>query len=123
MQWLIDTNIFIDYSRNHAAAVQWLESHYADCAVSTLSVAEYEQGIRHEHERLMFERFCDAVPVLPVTRSIAVRGGAWALQYRKSHGSGLFDCLIAATALEHGLQMSTLNVKHFPMCKGLRPPY
>ena len=31
--------------------------------------------------------------------------------------------VIAATALEHGLDLATLNVRHFPMFDGLAPPY
>ena len=30
---------------------------------------------------------------------------------------------IAATALDLGLDLATLNVKHFPMFRGLRPPF
>jgi len=31
--------------------------------------------------------------------------------------------VIAATALEHGLALATLNVRHFPMFEALEPPY
>jgi predicted nucleic acid-binding protein len=33
------------------------------------------------------------------------------------------DYLIAATAAEAGATLATLNVKHFPMVEGLRPPW
>ena len=33
------------------------------------------------------------------------------------------DLVIAASALELGLDLATLNVRHFPMFEGLRPPY
>ena len=39
------------------------------------------------------------------------------------HEVGLADAVIAATAESLGAELKTLNVKHFPMLKGLKPPY
>ena len=45
-------------------------------------------------------------------------------QFRRSHaGIGPGDYLIAATADVQGFELATLNVKRFPMFKGLRPPF
>jgi predicted nucleic acid-binding protein len=45
-------------------------------------------------------------------------------QFRRSHpGIDLADYLIAATAEEEGATLVTLDVKHFPMVKGLRTPW
>jgi hypothetical protein len=45
-------------------------------------------------------------------------------EYRQSHsGIGLGDYLIAATALTGGLELATLNVRHFPMFPGLTRPF
>jgi hypothetical protein len=33
------------------------------------------------------------------------------------------DALIAATATAGNAELKTLNVKHYPMFKGLKPPY
>jgi predicted nucleic acid-binding protein len=44
--------------------------------------------------------------------------------YRQSHGGvGIADYLIGATAELHGAELATLNVRHFPMFPGLRPPF
>jgi hypothetical protein len=43
--------------------------------------------------------------------------------FGKSHGVGLADAILAATAQAEGAELATLNVKHYPMIKGLRPPY
>jgi predicted nucleic acid-binding protein len=45
-------------------------------------------------------------------------------EYRRSHqGIGLGDCLIAATADVEGLDLATLNARHFPMVKDLEAPF
>ncbi|MBN9607768.1 MAG: hypothetical protein BGO26_09890 [Actinobacteria bacterium 69-20] len=45
-------------------------------------------------------------------------------RYRRSHsGIGLGDYLIAATADTEGVELATLNVKHFPMFEGLQAPF
>jgi predicted nucleic acid-binding protein len=45
-------------------------------------------------------------------------------RHRRSHAAiGVADYLIAATADTEGLELATLNVKHFPMFPGLRAPF
>ncbi|MGH3295037.1 MAG: hypothetical protein ACRDP7_24885 [Trebonia sp.] len=45
-------------------------------------------------------------------------------EYRRSHsGIGLGDYLIAATALTEGLELATLNIRHFPMLPDLARPF
>jgi predicted nucleic acid-binding protein len=59
-----------------------------------------------------------------VTDAVARRAGRQLRQFRRSHpGIDLADYLIAATAEEEGASLVTLNVKHFPMFSGLRPPW
>ena len=61
---------------------------------------------------------------LPVTDVIAHRAGELHRQYRRSHAAiGLVDYVIAATAQVHGLELATLNTKHFPMFDDLKPPF
>jgi predicted nucleic acid-binding protein len=45
-------------------------------------------------------------------------------EHRRSHqGIGLGDYLMAATADVEGLDLATLNVRHFPMIKDLQAPF
>ncbi|EKD91792.1 MAG: hypothetical protein ACD_29C00373G0001, partial [uncultured bacterium] len=37
------------------------------------------------------------------------------------HGTGLADAIIAATALHNELELVTLNTRHFPMLKTVKP--
>jgi predicted nucleic acid-binding protein len=42
---------------------------------------------------------------------------------RRHQGLATADLIIAATAAEAGLELATMNVRHFPMIAGLKPPY
>jgi hypothetical protein len=44
-------------------------------------------------------------------------------RFRRSHALETPDALIAATATHHQLQLTTLNLKHFPMFPELKRPY
>ena len=61
--------------------------------------------------------------VVPVSVEIAKAGGLWRREYGKSHGTGLADAIIASTAEVEQAELKTLNIKHFPMVRGLRPAY
>jgi predicted nucleic acid-binding protein len=51
------------------------------------------------------------------------RAGALGRRYRQSHGLAVADLVIAATAIELDAQLATANTRHFPMFRGLTPPY
>ncbi len=123
MRWLLDTNILIDHLRDRPDAVALMNARIADSAVSSLTIAELYHGVREGRERAALSALQAIVAIFPVTDEIAQQGGLYARQYRSSHGSGLIDCLIAATAHHHGLQLVTLNARHFPMLPDLEVPY
>jgi predicted nucleic acid-binding protein len=53
---------------------------------------------------------------LPVDRAVAERAGTVAREF----GLRLPDAIIAASALENGLSLTTRNRKHFEKVRGLR---
>ena len=61
--------------------------------------------------------------MVPVTQAIAQSGGLLKRDFGKSHGVGLADAIVAATAQAENAELKTLNTKHYPMAKGLRPAY
>jgi predicted nucleic acid-binding protein len=122
MLWLIDTNILIDRLRGRAEVLQLVDERLGDLATSSLVIAELYQGVR-DHEREALDELRDSLMVLDATTEIAEQGGLHARQFRSSHGAGLIDCLIAATATHYDLQLVTLNAKHFPMLTNVEVPY
>jgi len=61
--------------------------------------------------------------IVPVSPELARQGGLFKNEYAKSHGVGLADAIIAASAKAEHAELKTLNTKHYPMFKNFRPPY
>ena len=56
--------------------------------------------------------------------TIAERAGALGRRYLTSHpGIDVADLILAALTQQLEAELKTTNVKHFPMFKGLKPPY
>src|SRR6185503_3107534 len=98
MRLLIDTDVLIDYLRDQAEAVLYLESLTDTLLVSVMTVAELYAGVRDGAERTALDSFIQAFEVIPINESIAIQGGLFRRDYRKSHNAGLADAIIAATA-------------------------
>lgn len=120
---LFDSNILIDYLRDDPEAVNSVESSLSQLSVSAIVEAELYAGVHDEDERRRLEIMLGEFQVFSVTRPIAVLGGLFKRDYQPSHGTGLADALIAATAEVHEVRLVTLNEKHFPMLDDLIVPY
>jgi predicted nucleic acid-binding protein len=121
-----DTDVLIAYLRGTEIAQEWLpdvRARIGRIRISVLTGTEILKGMRSA-ERSETYRLLGSCHALPVTDAIARRAGELGRQYRASHGTlSLSDYVVAATAELHGLELATLNVKHFPMFPGLRPPF
>lgn len=123
---LVDTDVLIANLRGIDPAREWLISsrtRTGRLAVSVVTNAEIIGAMRSP-ERHEVTRLLNSVRSLPVTDMIAHRAGELRRRFRRSHAAiGLVDYLIAATADVHGLELATLNIKHFPMFADLEPPF
>jgi predicted nucleic acid-binding protein len=120
---LLDTDLLVEYLRGRAEAGEWLESQDADLAVSAITVAELCAGIKGARESQLLDRFLLALEVLPATEEIGRLAGQYRRDYGPSHGTGLADALIAATATVDGSSLVTFNRRHFPMLPTAVVPY
>lgn len=102
---LLDTDVIIEYLRERPKAVEYVENLESELYV----------GVKGRREEEALEKFLLAFDVLPVMREIARLGGSYRREYGSSHGTGLADALIAATAKKRGVGLSSFNRKHFPM--------
>jgi len=120
---VIDTDVLIDYLRDHEAAAVFLEACSQPLALSAISVAELYVGVRDGEEQSRLEDFIAAFETLPVDAPIAIQSGLWRRHYGRSHGTGLADALIAASVSAAQATLVTLNRKHFPMLANVIVPY
>ncbi len=120
---LLDTDILIDYLRGYEKAVAFIKAHSTRIMLSTIVIAELYAGVKGEAEEAALDNFISLFPIVSVSAKIAKIGGFYKREYGKSHGIGIADALIAATAQVENAKLKTLNRKHYPMIKGLRPAY
>ena len=112
---LLDSDVLIDYLRGYTPARVLFAHLPADCAVSAVSSAELHVGVREGAERKALALLLDTFLQIDLTGGIAAQAGLLRRDWGRSHGSGLNDALIAATALATRRVLLTLNAKHFPM--------
>lgn len=120
---LLDTDVAIDYLRGERLAVAFVQEHEKEISLSAVTVAELFAGVREGNEILELEEFVRLFPVIPVDLEVAKAAGLHRRDFGPSHGTGLADGMIAATADLHGLGLKTLNTRHYPMFPRLRAPY
>ena len=120
---LIDTDVMVNFLRGHPKAVAFIKSYSGIIVLSTIVVAELYAGVKGDYELAILDNFIAFCRVIPVTHEIARTGGIHKRDYAKSHDIGLADAIVAATAIVEKADLKTLNTKHYPMIKNLRPPY
>ncbi len=120
---LIDTDIVIDFLRGNKKAVSFFKTNLDSIYFSAITVAEIYSGIKGKKEEIEVERLFSIFPVIETSKNIAMEAGKLVKQYRPSHSVEIPDAIIAATCLLSDMELNTLNIKHYPMFKELKPPY
>ena len=95
---LLDTDVLVDFLRGYKKAVTFVEANAARIIVSSIVVAELYAGVKGDAEQAALENFISLFRVVPVSADIAKAGGLYRRDYGKSHGVGLADAILAATA-------------------------
>jgi hypothetical protein len=120
---LLDTDVLVDFLRGHKQAVDFVTENADRVVLSAVVVAELYSGVRGDAEEAALGDLISLFRVVGITAEIARAGGLLRRDYGTSHGVGLADALLAATAASEEAQLATLNTRHYPMIKGLRPAY
>jgi predicted nucleic acid-binding protein len=118
-----DTSIVIDVLRGEPSAVRYAQSLAEVPTCSEITRVEVMRGVRSA-ERSPTERLLQSFRWMPIDETVARHAGELGRRWRRSHpGLGSADLVIAATAEQLGATLATMNVRHFPMFRRLRPPY
>jgi predicted nucleic acid-binding protein len=120
---LVDTDILVDYLRGTKNAVAFVNARSSEIILSSIVVAELYAGVKGDTEQETLNSFISLFRTVPVTTEIARAAGLYKRDYGKSHGVGIADAILAATAEAEGAALQTLNTRHYPMIRGLKPPY
>ena len=118
---IVDTDVIIDCLRNYTPAIHYILQIKEKYLMSAITVAELFAGVRNEQEKTRLQSTLSAFQIIPIDKDIAESGGLLREKYGKSHGTGIMDALIAATALHNEATVVTHNIRHFPMVKTIKP--
>ena len=121
--FLVDTDVMVDFLRGHPKAVALVKRHSSRIILSSIVTAELYAGVRGDEELDTLDNLVSLFRVIPVSPALARAGGLNKRDYSKTHGVGLADAIVAATCEAEGAELKTLNVKHYPMIRGLKRAY
>jgi len=129
MPWLFDTDAISELLKKRPAPryVEWLaaipraEQYTSAVVIGELFRGAYRSPDSARHLENIVSRVLPAVTVLPFDTAVAKKFGeiSAALQ-GKGQPLADADLAIAATALHHGLDLVTGNVRHYRRIPGLR---
>jgi predicted nucleic acid-binding protein len=129
LPYLFDTDAVSEVLRPKPlpAFLEWLRNvPREDQFISAVTVGElyhgaYRSSARDRHLANIEERVLPAVSILPYDASVAkIFGQARADLERAGTRLDDADLQIASTALHHGLELVTGNIRHFERVAGLR---
>jgi predicted nucleic acid-binding protein len=118
---IFDTDIFIWVERGNKKAAKLMEN----TEERFLSIQTYMELLQcaknktqHKHVKDFISSF--GFIVLPLTENIGHRASIYVEEYTLSSSIRSGDAIIAATAVENNLILSSSNIKHFKMIKELK---
>jgi predicted nucleic acid-binding protein len=112
---LIDADVLIEILRGDLSLVERVAHAAADgpACISVLTAAELRAGARGDDAAI--DSLIADFEVVPVDLASAEQGGRYRRTFSATHGTGLIDAILAATAQSRGLALVTNNSRHFPM--------
>lgn len=122
---LMDSDVAIDLLRNHPPALSWLIAQKEIIGLPGFVVLELVSDCRNKVELQKVHRFLAMYPIIWGSDKAMMQAVVEFASLRLSHNVGVFDAVIAATAMENDCVLLTSNNKHFSAVPGLviKEPY
>ena len=117
---IFDTDIFIWVQRGNHKAASLIEST-RERYLSVQTYMELLQCAKDKGQQRTVKRFISdfGFDILPLTENIGHRALIYVEEYGLSSGMRAGDAIIAATATENGMPLTTGNAKHVKIVKDL----
>ncbi len=118
---LVDTDILIWYMKGNEKAFRLIENN-KNFQISVVTYIEIVQGMRNKEELKSFRKFLKScnTQFIYINEEISTKAMFYVEQYYLSHSIQLADALMAATAVSHGLPITTGNYKHYKVIKEIQ---
>ncbi len=117
---LCDTNILIEFSKGNQPIIDELkEIGESAIAISSVTAGEFIYGALNKSELAKISKALATIQIIHVSEAISRHAIELLKKYSLSHNLTVPDSFIAATALEHGLEFYTLNLKDFRFIENL----
>ena len=118
MRAYIDADVLIWHLRGQEQARDFLirirDQDAYQLYIGALQRAEVVFFMRPDEEEAT-ELFLSQFKTEPVDREIVDAAGALYRKWQPSHGIDVNDAILAATSIQTGGRIFTLNIKHYPM--------
>ena len=118
---IFDTDILIWIQRGNDKAARLIDQT-PERFISVQTYLELLQGAEDKRQQTYTKDFLSTQHflILPFTENIGHRASIYIEEYGLSSGLRAGDALIAATAIENHLTLSTSNAKHFKLIRDLQ---
>lgn len=118
---IFDTDVLIWAQRGNEKAAQSIDQA-EERAISIQTYMELFQGARSKFEHRIIHdllKDCDFI-ILPFTENIGHRAAVYVEEFTLKSGLRAGDAIIAATAIENNLTLTSANAKHFKVIADLQ---
>ena len=121
---LVDTSVLIDFLRKAKKdkSFLWhLKNKYANLSISAITVFELFAGATDKQKIDDIRRLLKWIQIIGFDEGVAEISGELFIDLKSNNQLIDFkDIFIAATAIFYGIELATLNVKHFARITNLR---
>ncbi|MGH2647960.1 MAG: type II toxin-antitoxin system VapC family toxin [Ginsengibacter sp.] len=119
---IIDADVMIEVLRKNYSAKSFIinEIGNGNIILSCITVAEILQGASNKENLQQLNKILKQYIVIPINYSISDIFSSLFQKYILSHGTGISDTSVAATALHYNLPLLSINQKHFKHIPNLK---